>query len=412
MSSESDSISVNLRAESSPMRPTTHEVLVDGLETPSTQKLSPNKSSKNKITTPKKHKTADKMTKVPTIDKNEDASDVDNPGHENELSSSEVGTTHGKALSKAKNVTKDEDGGDDNDDDDEEDAKGTVTKKPAAAPKSKPSTTKNLNSKVKEEAEPSEDASPNVSDADTKKVAPVAKSKKRPAAAISTTVGARKKAKLPANAYNPECYADLNKEDKLLFDLKSESPEASWKELVVQFNLEIRGNPELKSDALRKRWPRVKAAATEIKHGDIQKMCISKQDMEDQLENTRDELLAKFEREREAVLRKFKTEMWTEIAKNVGKNGGNEYEPAILQRKYELYKRQGRIDDNDKYLAWTEEDENSVKAEAQDDEEEDDDEENDDDDEEESGAQEDTNGQDEIEVDIKGEDTNMSEADA
>lgn len=140
--------------------------------------------------------------------------------------------------------------------------------------------------------------------------------------------------------------------------------------------------------------------------------------MEDQLENTRDELLAKFEREREAVLRKFKTEMWTEIAKNVGQNGGNEYEPAILQRKYELYKRQGRIDDNDKYLAWTEEDENSVKAEAQDDkeedanEEEDDDEENEDDDEGESGAQEDANGQDEIEVDIKGEDINMSEADA
>ncbi|TGO68710.1 hypothetical protein BOTNAR_0021g00490 [Botryotinia narcissicola] len=418
MSSESDSISVNFRAESSPMRPATHEVLVDGLDTPSPQKSSPNKSSKNKNTTPKKQKTADKMTKVPTIEKNEDASDVENPGHENGLSSSEVGTTYGKTISKTKTVTKDEDDGDDNDDDDEEDAKGTITKKPAVAPKSKPSTTKSLNAKVKEETEPSEDASPNLSDADTKKAAPVAKSKKRPSAAISTAAGARKKAKLPANAYNPECYADLNREDKLLFDLKSESPEASWKELVVQFNLEIQGNPELKSDALRKRWPRVKAAATEIKHGDIQKMCISKQDMEVQLENTRDELLAKFEREREAVLRKFKTEMWTEIAKNVGQNGGNEYEPAILQRKYELYKRQGRIDDNDRYLAWTEEDENSVEAEAQDDEEEDaneeedDDEENEDDDEEESGAQEDANGQDEIEVDIKGEDTNMSEADA
>lgn len=102
----------------------------------------------------------------------------------------------------------------------------------------------------------------------------------------------------------------------------------------------------------------------------IQKMCISKQDMEVEQENMRDELLAKFEREREAVLRKFKTEMWTEIAKNVGQNGGNEYEPATLQRKYELYKRQGRIDDNDKYLAWTEEDENRVNAEEQDAEEE------------------------------------------
>ena len=147
----------------------------------------------------------------------------------------------------------------------------------------------------------------------------------------------------------------------------------------------------------------------------IQKMCISKQDMEVEQENMRDELLAKFEREREAVLRKFKTEMWTEIAKNVGQNGGNEYEPATLQRKYELYKRQGRIDDNDKYLAWTEEDENRVNAEEQDDEEEeeeDDEEEDEEDDKEEAGAQEDVNDEDEIKVDIKGEDTNMSEAEA
>ncbi|KAF7903416.1 uncharacterized protein EAF01_006465 [Botrytis porri] len=404
MYSESNNISVNVRGESSPIRPTTHEVLVDGSDTSSPKKSSSSKSSKNKTVTPKKQKTADKMTKVPTVDKDEDASDVDNPGHEDELSSSEAGATHGKTLSKAKTVTNDEDSGEDNDndDDDEEDAKETVTKKPAAAPKSKSSTTKKLNVKFKEEAEPSEGAPPNVSDADTKKAALVAKSKKRPAAAISTTAGARKKAKLPANAYNPECYADLNREDKLLFDLRSESPEASWKELVIQFNLEIQGDPELKPDALRKRWPRVKAAATEIKHGDIQKMCIFKQDMEDQLENMRDELLAKFEREKEAVLRKFKTEMWTEIAKN-----------------YELYKRQGRIDDNDKYLAWTEEDENSVKAEIQDDEEElankeeyDDDEDDEEDDEEEADAQEDANGADEIEVDIKGEDTNMSEADA
>lgn len=149
----------------------------------------------------------------------------------------------------------------------------------------------------------------------------------------------------------------------------------------------------------------------------IQKMCISKQDMEVEQENMRDELLAKFEREREAVLRKFKTEMWTEIAKNVGQNGGNEYEPATLQRKYELYKRQGRIDDNDKYLAWTEEDENRLNAEEQDDEEEeeeeeDDEEEDEEDDKEEAGAQEDVNDEDEIKVDIKGEDTNMSEAEA
>ncbi|TGO65757.1 hypothetical protein BCON_0001g00730 [Botryotinia convoluta] len=421
MYSESDSTFVNIRAESSKIRPTTHEVLVDQSDTPSPKKPSPSKTSK-KTATPKKQKTADKITKVPTVDKDEDASDVDILGHEDELSSPEAGTTHGKTLSKAKTVTKDEDGGDDNndDDDDDEDAKETVTKKPAAAPKSKSSTIKKLNVKAKGEAEPSDDVTPNVSDADIKKAAPITQSKKRRATATSTNGGARKKAKLPANAYNPDCYAQLNREDKLLFDLKTKNPEAPWKELIVQFNLEIQGKPELKADALRMRWPRVKAAATEIEHADIQKMCISKQDMEDQLENTRDELLAKFEREREAVLRKFKTEMWTEIAKNVGQNGGNEYEPAILQRKYELYKRQGRIDDNDKYLAWTEEDENSVKAEAQDDEEEvankeedDDDEDDEEDDEEEAGAQEVASGEDKVDVDVKGEeDTNMSEADA
>ncbi|THV51928.1 hypothetical protein BGAL_0094g00070 [Botrytis galanthina] len=410
MSSESDSISVNFRAESSPIRPTTHEVLVDRLDTPSPKKSSSNKSSKNKNATPKKQKTADKMTKFTTVDKDEVASDVDDPDHEIGLSSSEAGTTHGKNISKAKVVTKNEDGGDD-DDDEEEDAEEIVTRKPVAAPKSKPSTTNKLNIKIEEKAKPSDEATPNVTGADTKETAPIVQSKKRRAAATSTNGGARKKTKLPANAYNPDCYAQLNREDKLLFDLKTKNPEAPWKELIVQFNLEIQGKPEIKADALRMRWPRVKAAATEIEHGDIQKMCISKQDMEDQLENTRDELLAKFEREREAVLRKFKTEMWTEIAKNVGQNGGNEYEPAILQRKYELYKRQGRIDDNDKYLAWTEEDENSVKAEAQDDKEEDANEEEDDD-EEEPGAQEEANGQDEIEVDIKGEDINMSEADA
>ncbi|KAF5872548.1 uncharacterized protein Bfra_005909 [Botrytis fragariae] len=418
MSSESDSISVNFRAESSPMRPTTHEVLVDGLDTPSPKRSSPSKSSKNKTATPKKQKTADKMIKVPTVYKDEDASDDDNPGHENELSSPKAGTTHGKTLSTAKSVTNNKDGGDHNNDDDD-DAEEIVTKKPAAAPKSKSSTTNKLNVNLEEKAKQSDEVTPNVSDADTKKAAPTTQSRKRRAAATSTNGGARKKAKLPANAYNPDCYTQLNREDKLLFDLKTNNPEAPWKELIVQFNLEMQGKPELKADALRMRWPRVKAAATEIEHADIQKMCISKQDMEDQLENTRDELLAKFEREREAVLRKFKTEMWTEIAKNVGQNGGNDYEPAVLQRKYELYKRQGRIDDNDKYLAWTEEDENSVKAEAQDNEEEDankeeddDNEDDEEDDEEQAGAQEDANGEDEIEVDIKGEDSNMSEADA
>ncbi|TEY85791.1 hypothetical protein BOTCAL_0012g00480 [Botryotinia calthae] len=393
MSSESDSTFVIVKAESSPVRPTTHEVLVGRSNNPSPIKSSPRKSSKHKTTTSKKQKTVDKMTKVSTVDKDDDASDVDNPGHEDEISSPKAGTTHGRISSEANPVTNDEDGGgdDDSNDDDEENAEDveeTVTKKPAAASKSKSSTNKKLDIKIIEKAEPSEDATPNVSDADTKKAAAIPRSKKRRAAATSTNSGARKKAK----------------EDKLLFDLKTKNPEASWKELIVQFNLEIQGKPELKTDALRKRWPRVKAAATEIEHSDIQKMCISKQDMEVEQEKMRDELLAKFEREREAVLRKFRTEMWTEIAKK-----------TTLQRKYELYKRQGRIDDNDRYLAWTEKDENRVNAEAQDDEEEeeeDDEEEDEEDDGEEAGAQEDLNDEDEIQVDIKGEDTNMSEADA
>ncbi|CCD52632.1 hypothetical protein BofuT4_P000790.1 [Botrytis cinerea T4] len=422
MSSESDSAFIKVKAESSPVRPTTHEVLVGRSNTSSPIKSSSSNSSKHKTATSKKQKTVGKMTKISTVDKDDDASDVDNPGHEDEISSPKAGTTHGKISSKATPVTNDENGGDDDDfnGDDEEDAKDveeTVTKKPAAAFKSKSSTNKKPDTKIIEKAGPSEDATPKISDVVTKKTAPIPQSKKRSAAAISTNGGARKKAKLPANAYNPDCYAQLNREDKLLFDLKTKNPEASWKELIVQFNLEIQGKPELKTDTLRKRWPRVKAAATEIEHIDIQKMCISKQDMEVEQENMRDELLAKFVREREAVLRKFKTEMWTEIAKNVGQNGGNEYEPATLQRKYELYKRQGRIDDNDKYLAWTEEDENRVNAEEQDDEEEeegeeDDEEEDEEDDKEEAGAQEDVNDEDEIKVDIKGEDTNMSEAEA
>lgn len=211
------------------------------------------------------------MTKVSTLDKDEVASDVDDPGHQIGLSSSEAGTTHGKNISKAKVVTKNEDGGDD---DDEEDAEEIVAKKPVAAPKSKPSTTNKLNIKIEEKAKPSDEATPNVSDADTKKTAPIAQSKKRRAAATSTNGGARKKTKLPANAYNPDCYAQLNREDKLLFDLKTKNPEAPWKELIVQFNLEIQGKPELKADALRMRWPRVKAAATEIEHGDVRQLSV------------------------------------------------------------------------------------------------------------------------------------------
>lgn len=91
-------------------------------------------------------------------------------------------------------------------------------------------------------------------------------------------------------------------------------------------------------------------------------MCVYKQDMEVQLETTREELLAKFERDKEAILRKFKADMWTEIAKYVAQDGGNQYEPATLQRKYGVYQRQGRIDKNDNYIDWTEKDENERTA--------------------------------------------------
>lgn len=214
------------------------------------------------------------MTKISTVDKDDDASDDDNPDHEDGISSPKASTTHGRISFKVNPVTNDENGGDhdDSNNDDEEDAEDveeTITKKPAAASKSKSSTNKKLHTKIIEKAEPSEDATPNVSDADTKKTAPISQSKKRRAAATSANGGARKKAKLPANAYNPDCYAQLNREDKLLFDLKTKNPEASWKKLIVRFNLEIQGKPELKIDALRMRWPRVKAAATEIEHSDV-----------------------------------------------------------------------------------------------------------------------------------------------
>ncbi|KAJ8060605.1 hypothetical protein OCU04_010916 [Sclerotinia nivalis] len=305
---------------------------------------------------------SDKMAKVTVTDKDDNALDED-PGHEHKLNSQKATITHKKSASKTAPVAEVDSDNDSNYAEPEE----RPTKKPVTASKSKPKSpvTKKPAAKAKKNAAAPDNVTPVFSDAEdaesTAKPAPTFKPRKR-RAAVPTDNGARKKAKLPANAYTPDSYESLNKEDKLLFDLKTQSPEATWKELVEEFNLEIQSCPKVNPDALRKRWPRVKAAATEVAHGDIQKMCVYKQDMEVQLETTREELLAKFERDKEAILRKFKADMWTKIAKYVGQDGGNQYEPATLQRKYGVYQRQGRIDTNDKYLAWTDQDEKERKA--------------------------------------------------
>ncbi|KAF7869629.1 hypothetical protein EAF04_004413 [Stromatinia cepivora] len=329
MSSKSETTSPsmpNTRAENGSSRAPSQEDSMDRSDISSSKNSSPVKSSANKPAAPKKQKASDKMAKPTVTDKDDNALDED-PGHEHRLSSPKATITHKKPASKVAPVGEV--------DSDDVEAEERPTKKHPAA-------------KAKKNAEAPDNVTPTVSEADdaesTEKPAPTSKPRKR-RAAIPTSDGARKKAKLPANAYTPDSY-----------------DEATWKELVEEFNLEIPSDPKVTTDALRKRWPRVKAAATEIEHGDIQKMCIYKQDMEVQLETTREELLAKFERDKEAILRKFKADMWTEIAKYVGRNGGNQYEPATLQRKYGVYQRQGRIDTNDKYLAWTDQDEKERKA--------------------------------------------------
>lgn len=303
---------------------------------------------------------SEKTAKVTVTDQDDNTLDEDT-GHEHKLNSRKVTDIHKKPVSKTGRISEV-----DSDSDNNEPEK-KPTKKPVAASKSKsksPKTKKPI-AKAKKNAEIRDNVALTVSNTKDSesigKPAPAPKPRKRPAA-IPANDGARKKARLPPNAYTPDSYESLNKEDKLLFDLKTRSSDATWRDLVEEFNLKLQGNPRVNLDALRMRWPRVKAAATEIAHGDIQKMCVYKQDMEVQLETTREELLAKFERDKEAILRKFKADMWTEIAKYVAQDGGNQYEPATLQRKYGVYQRQGRIDKNDNYIDWTEKDENERTA--------------------------------------------------
>ncbi|CAD6448673.1 f3f79a54-22b5-4e16-9c5e-3a6ae34b98e8 [Sclerotinia trifoliorum] len=350
----------NSSAESSSWRATSQEDSSDRSDVYSSRNSSPAKSLATKPVTAKKQKLSEKTAKFTATDKGGNALDED-IGQERKLNSSKATIIQKKPVSKTATVAEvdsDSDGGE---------PEERPIKKPVAASKSKSKSaiTKNTAAKAKKNAEVRGNATLTVSDAkdaeSTGKPAPTSKLRKR-RAAIPTNDGARKRARLPQNTYTPDSYEGLNKEDKLLFDLKTRSPEATWRDLVEEFNLKLQSNPRVNLDALRMRWPRVKAAATEIAHGDIQKMCVYKQDMEVQLETTREELLAKFERDKEAILRKFKADMWTEIAKYVAQDGGNQYEPATLQRKYGFYQRQGRIDENDKYVAWMDQDEKGRKA--------------------------------------------------
>lgn len=109
-----------------------------------------------------------------------------------------------------------------------------------------------------------------------------------------------------------------------------------------------------------------------------------------------------FAKEREIALKKFEAEKWRSIASYVASSGGKTYDPAVLQRKYDVYQRNGRIDQNDNYTGWTQ------KGEDDEDNNEDDDE---DDDEDEAGAEENADEDGEVEDGgIDDEDTNMSDA--
>ncbi|ESZ95884.1 hypothetical protein SBOR_3697 [Sclerotinia borealis F-4128] len=327
----------------------TSQDLEDQSDVSSSENSASTVSSANKPATSKKQKlNIMKKAKVTLTDKDDNTSDVDELGQDDKLNSPKPTTTHKQSTPKAtKSKSKPVADGEN----DDAEAEENPTKKLAAVSKSKPSTVKKAAATNKRSPVVSDDT-PTVSDAENEKplknAASAKPNKKR--ARTSTNDGLRKKPKLPTNAYIPDSYESLNKADKTLFDLKTQNPSHTWKEIAVQYNLVLQTMPETTTNALEKRWARVNAAGTEIEHDDIQKMCVYKRDMENEIE-----------REKDRVLRKFKDNEWMKIAEYVARNGGKDYDPDVLQRKYGIYKRHGRIDENDNYTEWTKEEEEETK---------------------------------------------------
>lgn len=195
-----------------------------------------------------------------------DISDEDNHDQKDKPSSRKTINIPEQSTSKAMKV-KEEPVTDDESDDAEAEQKATT--KTAVVSKVKSSTTKKSAPKVKKDADVSDDTTPTVSDAEDekpfKKAVPTVQPRKRHAP-TTTKGGVVKKARLAASA---DSYDSLNKEDKLLFDIKTENPYATWKEVVAQFNLELQSESETSVNAIKKRWRKVEAAGTEIEHGDV-----------------------------------------------------------------------------------------------------------------------------------------------
>ncbi|KAA8571074.1 hypothetical protein EYC84_000429 [Monilinia fructicola] len=341
-------------------RATSQEELVHESDISSAEDQLPIDSSGNESTTTKKQDVEVEMAKI-TITDEDGVSDVDNHSHGGKIDSSNATTAQKKPAFKdtkpkrkpATDIVSDD-----------SEAEGKSPKKVAATSKHNKPTAKKPATKVKE-TEATDNESSSVFDTKNElsiRDAISAKGNKKRGSTSRDDEIVRKKAKFSANAYKPDSYDTLNKDDRLLFDLKTQHPDWQWKEIQVHFNSATETSSETTINTLKKRWPRVKAAGTEIEHGDIQRMCVYKQGVEAKIEKKRQDLKLQFERDKSVMLKKIRGEMWKEIADSVVQNGGKNYEPTVLQDKHELYQRLGRIDGKDNYLAWKEENDNQRRA--------------------------------------------------
>ncbi|KAB8298142.1 hypothetical protein EYC80_001898 [Monilinia laxa] len=334
MFSDSDTMPRRGVQSNRPSCATSQEELVDQSDISSAEDQSSMSSSVKKPTpTPTKKENVEvKMAKITITDEDVDdsgVSDIDNHSHEGKINSNNATTSQKKPVfkgtkPKTKPVT-------DICSDDAED-EGKSPKKVAATskhkkPTTKKSATKKLATKVKE-PETSDNESSSVLDTTNelpiKDAIPDKSNKKRASTSRDDEI-VRKRAKFPANSYKPDSYDTLNKDDQLLFDLKTKHPDWQWKEIQVQFNLASQTSSETTTNKLKKN------AGQELRLQGLKLSMVT-------------------------------GEMWEEIAESVAQNGGKKYEPTVLQDKHEVYQRLGRIDEKGDYLAWTEEDENQRKA--------------------------------------------------
>ncbi|KAI9649657.1 hypothetical protein NHQ30_002238 [Ciborinia camelliae] len=330
----------NARAESRSSRATPQD-LADRSDISPSEDLSPIISSAKKLHTPKNKKVNMKNAVVPSTDENSDASDGNDLGDEDKLNSCKSTTTRKKPASKAikpkampvTGVTSD---------DGESEEKST--KKPDAVPKSstakKPATT---------DAEVSDNDSPAVSDSEKKKplkkaALPPKSNKKR--AAPSANDGPRsKKARGPRDYEKmPDSYEELNEKDKLLFDLRKNNPKMSWKELAIEYRHQAASSDH--ETTIRKRYQNyIQAAGSQMAEEDIYKMCLRLQDLE-----------LEYDQSLKALLKKHNEKKWTEVQKYIKDQTSNEHPIALLEKKYTRLRAEGKIDQNNVYMRYKNED--------------------------------------------------------